>query len=294
MPSASLVDRLEPGDHVCWTFEDDLVRDAVLAAHVRAGVRAGHKVVYFPHSSSPEQVLEGLSGAGVDVAALTAAGQLGVHSAREAYLGTGRFDPAAMINGCLDACARARAEGYPGLRLAGDMAWAAEPVAGGDRLGWYEARVNEVYADGYAIGLCLYDGRLFPRSAMRPVLAAHPAAVDAATEEGWTPLLRIRRDPTAGGLRLEGGADLSNRGSLVAMLETLRDTDTGSLPVLDVTDLRFADVGTAHSILVAAARTGGLRVVGATAHLRRLLHFVGADRVPGLVIDRVAAVGARA
>jgi len=291
MTVATLIDRLEPGDHVCWTFQDDQSRDAALAAYVSAAVPAGHKVVHYPHSSTPGEVLDALTGAGIDVPALTATGQLEVHSAREAYLGTGRFDAGAMITGCLDACTQARADGWAGLRLSGDMAWAAEAVSGADRLGWYEAQVNRVYVDGYAIGLCLYDARLFPRAAMKPVLAVHPTAVDAATDAAWSPLLRLRRARQTAHLRLEGEADLSNRGSLVAVLETLPAAGTDGPPVLDVTALRFVDVGTAHSILVAAARLGGLRIVGAAPHLLRLLDLLGAGRVPGLVLDHDGALG---
>lgn len=288
MPDEALVGRLEPGDHICWTFMDDADRDRVLAEYVRVGLPLDHKVIYFPHATTPERTLAALEDAGLDVPALTAAGRLEVHGAREAYLGSGRFDPAAMVAGCLDACARARAEGYAGLRLAGDMSWAAEPVAGVEALSWYEAQVNQVYAGGYAMGLCLYDGRLFPRTRMSPVLAAHPGSVDPGTDAGWSPLLRIRRTVGSPGLKLEGATDLSNRGSLVALLEALEPGDGHLPPVLDVTALSFVDVPTAHSIIVAAARLGGLRVVGASAHLAQVLEFVGAGCLPGLMIDQGA------
>jgi anti-anti-sigma regulatory factor len=286
MVHAALIDRLEPGDHVCWTFRQDSDRDAVLAAYVAGALPRGQKVVYFSHATTPAQTLQALAQAGIDVEAVTSSGQLEVHSARSAYLGTGAFDPAAMVSGCLAACEEAKTAGFAGLRLAGDMSWAVEPVDGVDGLGGYEARVNEVYAGGYALGLCLYDGRLFAPARMKPLIAVHPGFVDPTTDDTWSPLMRLRWDADRTVLRVDGASDLSNRASLVALLDALPAGDGANRPVLDVSALDFADVATVHSIVVAAARSGGLRVIGASALLARLLDHVGASRVSGLVVER--------
>src|SRR5689334_1319376 len=130
MTAATLVDRLRPGDHVSWTVEDEASRGAVLVAYVQGGVRENHKVVYLSSTVSPERSLESMADAGLDVDLLVDTGRLAVHDAAEAYLGRGRFDPAALIGACAQACTRARAEGFAGLRMMGDMAWAAAPVGG--------------------------------------------------------------------------------------------------------------------------------------------------------------------
>jgi anti-anti-sigma regulatory factor len=94
-------------------------------------------------------------------------------------------------------------------------------------------------------------------------------------------LLRITHLVDEPGLRLDGETDVSNRGSLTALLDDL------TAPVLDVTALRFVDVATAHHLVDVAARAGTMRIVGASPQLARLLTFVGAGQVPGLVVEPV-------
>jgi MEDS: MEthanogen/methylotroph, DcmR Sensory domain/STAS domain len=284
--TATLVDRLRPGDHVSWTVDSDASRDAVLADYVRGGVRVNHKVVLLSAAVPPDRSLESLADAGIDVDCLVATGRLEVHDAAAAYLGGGRFEPRELIAASAHACTQARAAGFDGLRLMGDMAWAAAPVVDAEVLDTYEAQANAVYADGFAIGLCLYDRRLFDDERLTSARFAHPAAVTPSSTPDWTPMLRIRSLDDTAGLELAGEADLSNRGSLVAVLDELLDTPPNAEPpVLDVSRLRFADVATARCLVRAAVRVGALRIVGASPHLAGLLRFAGSDRTPQLTVE---------
>jgi anti-anti-sigma regulatory factor len=285
---STLIDRMRPGDHISWVFEDDDTRDRVLVAYVASAVAAQHKVLCFTHTCSPQHAVALLGEAGIAVDGLLGSGQLQIRGADEAYLSTGRFDVSTMIDTCVRFCAEARTEGYAGVRMLGDAAWAAGPVEGANRLEEYEAQVNRVFADGFAIGLCLYDRRLFDRARLAAVQAAHPGSVDTSTgcdaevaDDAWSPLLRITHLVDEPGLRLDGETDVSNRGSLTALLDDL------VAPVLDVTALRFVDVATAHHLVGVAARAGTMRIVGASPQLARLLAFAGAGQVPGLVIEPV-------
>ena len=304
MSEGAVVDAMRPGDHISWIVEDDASLGRILAAYVGGAVPARHKVACFVHATTPAETLAGLAGAGVDPEALLARGQLEILPARDAYLGPGRFDLHAMIDRCLLAVAQARAEGYAGLRLVGDMSWAAGCT--GDDLVEYEARVNRVYAGGYAIGLCLYDRRHFDADRLATLLAAHPGAVDGSVDEGraWAPLLRLRRTDGADGapvLRLAGEADISNRTAVTTVLDGLFDDGPFDGPsdgppdgppgqgrrpaTLDVSALRFVDVATAHHVVELADRCGGLRVVGVSEQLARLFDFAGSALVPGMVFE---------
>ena len=291
MSEGAVVDAMRPGDHISGIVEDDARLGRILAAYVGGAVPARHKVACFVHATTPAETLAGLAGAGVDPEALLARGQLEILAARDAYLGSGRFDLYAMIDRCLLAVAQARAEGYAGLRLVGDMSWAAGCT--GDDLVEYEARVNRVYAGGYAIGLCLYDRRRFGADRLATLLAAHPGAVDGSVDEGraWVPLLRLRRADGADGapvLRLAGEADISNRTAVTAVLDGLFDGSPEQgrrAATLDVSALRFVDVATAHHVVELADRCGGLRVVGVSEQLARLFDFAGAAQVPGMVLE---------
>lgn len=281
MADAALLDRLCPGDHVCWSFPDDAERRRVAIAYVRAGLRDRQQVVYVAAAVDPDTALAELSAGGVDTGAAVRGGGLRVADAGRVYLGGGAFDPAAGDAFWRAEIDRAHREGYRGLRALGDMAWAAGPVPGIGALPAYEAEVNRAYADGYAMAVCLYDRRLFGEVALAAIGRAHPATVTPCSSRLGVPLLRIVREPA--GLRLTGEADLSNRDALAAVLAHAVD-DGDRRVTLDLSRLEFADAY-ACELIVAAGRAapGRLRVAGARASVRRLLTLQGGDEVPGLL-----------
>jgi hypothetical protein len=272
MAGTGLLDRLELGDHLCLTFDDDDARLTAAAGYVRAGLRADQRILYF--GDEPDRVRAGL---GADGAAAVASGQLRLATPYDSYLIPGLFDPLATIDGWRTEAAQARADGYRGLRAMGDMSWAARPVPGADRLAWYEANVNRVFAEGAAMAVCLYDRRLFDDLALRRISEAHPGTVTpgAGAAVAAEPLLRIRRTTDPAGVRLDGEADLSNRAAVFAVLTRLAgDAGPSAGPLtVDVSGLRFADAATARLLIGVAP---WVRVVGCSGALRRLLAFHGA------------------
>jgi anti-anti-sigma regulatory factor len=280
-----LLGRLIPGDHVCWLVDDQGIRADGTAAYVRAGLTKHHKVMYC--GDDPDEVIAGLEARGVHTGAALSSGQLRVSTAEATYLAGGYFDAEATIDDWRQQSARARTEGYRGLRALGDMSWASRSVPGADRLPWYEAQVNRIFADGFAMGICLYDRRLFPPAALQHFTASHPGLISPETGEGQAPLLHVRRTVDPPGLRLLGEADLSNRRALSAVIEhLLDDADTTGRPLtIDVSELRFADGETARILVRAASRSRGLRMVGCSRSMTRLLAFHGADTIPGLTVE---------
>ena len=47
---------LEPGDHVCWTFDSEETRLDATAGFIRSGIRDEHKVVYYTADLAPSDV----------------------------------------------------------------------------------------------------------------------------------------------------------------------------------------------------------------------------------------------
>ena len=261
------LDRLRLGDHACVVFDDDATRLTALRRWFDAGLRDDHRILYH----GPAAYL------GPRAAAAAGRGQLRMATPESSYLAGGRFDPEATIAGWRHESATARADGYRGLRAAGDMSWGARPMPGGDRLAWYEANVSRVFADGAAMAVCLYDRRLFTDADLRRVCWAHPATVEAEP----APLLRATRTGTPPGIRLEGEAGTANRHALRTLLESLtEDTPAGAGEqlVVDIGGLTFLDAAAARILLrAAAADAARLRVVGCSPAMQRLLHFNGAN-----------------
>ncbi|MFC6086435.1 MEDS domain-containing protein [Sphaerisporangium aureirubrum] len=274
-----VIERLRPGDHVCVTYDDDEQRRAALVGSARAGVRHHHRLIYFA-GWPRETVLADLEAGGLDARGLLDAGQVQVRSSAEGYLPGGRFEPEAVIGCWSREIATARDRGYAGLRVIGDMTWAAGRVPGGERLEWYEAEVNRVFAGGYAMALCQYDRRLFAPERLACLSAAHPSTFTPNAPIGWRPLLRILRTDDPPGVRLAGEADASNRAALAATLAVLPDDFAGvEVPLtLDVERLRFADAAAARLLVRAAGSVpGGVRFVGCSPPLVRLMKLAGHD-----------------
>ncbi|MFC4533970.1 MEDS domain-containing protein [Sphaerisporangium dianthi] len=280
-----MIERLRPGDHVCWTFDREDQRVAAVTGYVKAGVRAGQKIIYFA-DSPPDTLLRELRDNGVDTRHLTRIGQLKVGHPENGYLTTGIFDPVAVLDTWQREIAMARRGGYSALRLIGDMTWAGAPDVGAERLHWYEAQVNRIFADGYAMAMCLYDRRLFDPGSLVRLSAAHPSTVDPTAVWNWRPLLRMERTGEPPGLRLIGEADASNRDALAATLaDLIDDMSRADAPVtLDVAGLRFADAAAAR-LLMSAANTAPpeVRITGCSLSLVKLMRLLGGEPRAGVV-----------
>lgn len=287
MAHPSAVEQLRLGDHVCWTCDgDDDWLDA-MARLVDAGVRRGEKVLYLTESLLPAALVAGLSARGLNADGALASGQLVVRRAREVYLAGGGFDPDATLRTLTRHIRQAREEGWAGLRIIGDMAWALSPAPGVDQLDRYEAGANRLFLEGGAMAVCQYDQRLFSASELRRAAIAHPGSTSVTVNGRWRPLLRIHRTAPSG-LRLVGEADMSNRRALASVLETLVTEHAlrDEAIVIDMTELAFAD-GAAVGLILRAARKapGGVRLVGCAPPVASLVSLLGAEAVAGLTMD---------
>ncbi|MDP9795076.1 hypothetical protein J2S43_003588 [Catenuloplanes nepalensis] len=267
-----MVETLQPGDHVCWAIGTDDEQLRVTARYIADGLARRHRIVYFTHSLLPQAVAAGLDARGVPVAEAVAAGQLRITSSSGGYLATGRFDAAAMPGAWAAEQEATRAAGWAGLRAIGDMAWAASRLPGSEDLAGYEARVNRVFAEGYAMALCLYDRRLFTAAELAPIIAAHPCAKGPATDEaGWEPGLRMRFTTAPPRLTLRGEIDASNRDAVAAMLDTLAEeaAAAGGTAEVDLSEAAVYDVATITRLVRDGRRT--YRLIGESPQLTKLI-----------------------
>ncbi len=95
----------------------------------------------------------------------------------DAYVRGGSFDPAGMISLLREETEKAAAEGYPCLRVTGEMSWALRGLPGSERLIEYESELNRFFPGSRCLALCQYDRRRFPAELLLRVLETHPVAV---------------------------------------------------------------------------------------------------------------------
>jgi len=149
----------------------------VVTSFLRQGLEQGEKVIYIVDTHTAATILGYLRDEGLDVESHLARGQLAVLTRDEAYMREGVFDPEGMIALLRDETEQALAEGYPALRVTGEMTWALRGLPGSKRLIEYEARLNEFFPGSQCLAICQYDRRRFDPAVLLEVLHTHPIAI---------------------------------------------------------------------------------------------------------------------
>ena len=162
------------GDHLCCIYETDAERKAAVVPYLRLGLERGEKILYIVDARTAQAVLRDLRDDGVDVEACLARGQLAILTRDDTYVRDGAFDPTAMLETLRETTEQAVAEGYPALRITGEMTWALRGLPGSDRLIEYESRLNDFFPGSRALALCQYDRRRFDPGVLLDVLRTHP------------------------------------------------------------------------------------------------------------------------
>jgi len=168
---------LEPGEHLCLLHDSEEERLAAVIPFLRRGLESKERCLYIACEGEADATLDGLSASGIDVEFERAREALVVSTVRDTYLRDGKFDPDQMVDLLRFEAERARHDGFAGLRVTGEMAWALGKHEGCERLVEYEAMATDVLKECGAIGLCQYDRQLFPSSLQREALRTHPVVV---------------------------------------------------------------------------------------------------------------------
>ena len=125
-------------------------RTAAATAFARAAIDRDARLMYIAAGALAERTLDAFAGAGIDVAARIASGQLAIRDASGTYLTAGAFDAEATFAMLRRECESAARDGWSGLRVAGEMGWARGRV---DTVLAYERLVDDLFRAGDAAGL---------------------------------------------------------------------------------------------------------------------------------------------
>jgi PAS domain S-box-containing protein len=169
---------LKQGDHICLIYETMAEQLAAAVPFLKQGLAQGERrCLYVAGHPSVEMIAQALAAAGVDVGHEREQGTLWMPTKEESYLKGGKFDPQAMIDFLRQAQTQALADGFTGLRAAGEMSWALGPEISSDQLIEYEALFNDFMANSRSIILCLYNRSHFDPAVIHDVLRTHPIAI---------------------------------------------------------------------------------------------------------------------
>ncbi len=160
------------GSHACFFYRDLGERDTCLRSFVNDGLLLGEKAILILDESSDRDLADRL---GLEQA--TQAGQVRFLDPSLGYLRDGRFDPDEVLRGFVQAVHAALAEGYAGLRLAGELGCLLQAGVDPHTILAYERQAEKILSGLPCSALCLYDRRIFPPESLLEALVAHPHAV---------------------------------------------------------------------------------------------------------------------
>jgi PAS domain S-box-containing protein len=175
---ATLLESLQPHDHLCLIYESKEERRAAAIPFIAIGLKRGEKCMYVVDTSTTDDVRRYLAEEGIDVFSVEQSGQLAVLHETEAYTREGSFDPDRMIALLIEETEKAVASGYPALRVTGEMTWVLHGHPGSEKALEYEAKLNRDLFPRYpCLAICQYDRWQFDPEVIKGVIMTHPLLV---------------------------------------------------------------------------------------------------------------------
>jgi hypothetical protein len=173
-------ERIPPGSHICQLYSKVTEIPSVTARLIRVGLSLSEKCLFVAAPAQIKEFREELHKLQVDVDAMTATGQLILHSEREVFLAHGkRFDPYLLLSSHQTFTAQALRDGWQAARISIDMTWLLKDIATPELILKYEAASDAVFTFQNApiIALMHYDhSKLMPNLVVE-LLKLHPISV---------------------------------------------------------------------------------------------------------------------
>jgi hypothetical protein len=198
--------------HLALFYRTHAEQMRVITTYVARGIRQGERVVYLFDENDVETIRDALAGVGLDVDSLQAAGQLTLIDANEIYSDSA-FDPIESVDAFRDLAADAVADGYDGLRVAGENSWSFGLDCSFDEVMEFEHRFDEACPELPVTALCQYSLDQFAEEEVGKALQTHEVIIYRET-------LCTNPYYTSPEEAIEYGAPLSN---VALLLEQTRD-----------------------------------------------------------------------
>lgn len=179
MASALHIVSFTRGDHICLFYRDLKDQLSTAVPFIAIGLRRNERCFCVLPKPVHSSLLEALSDDEINTRKEIERGALLLTTPEETYLQDGGFDRARMTKLLEAKVKEALAHGFQGFRAAGDLSWAAQDTSCCAQLPEYEIMMSEFYPQRPALGLCMYDVRLFDPNQLRELMQIHQSAVSS-------------------------------------------------------------------------------------------------------------------
>lgn len=173
MPEQSI--SLSPGEHVCHFFEGFADQKAVTLPFLREGLENDEHCIFIPNEKPVDDWLMEFQAYGIDVVHEVKRGALRILG-KEAWRQPGDFNAIVKARETLGMFDEVLAR-FPGIRIAGDAAWALNPELPVEQLCHWEATANLVYEGLPVRAVCQYKLSAHSPQALHTALRTHASVV---------------------------------------------------------------------------------------------------------------------
>ncbi|MBF0380130.1 MAG: MEDS domain-containing protein [Magnetococcales bacterium] len=165
------------GVHMCLIYSDEKERQSVIGKFIDQGLKDGHLTGYFGNSPDEETIRQELKDIGVVLPDDSEKQKLQVANAQGVYCPDNCFNPDKMLDVLKSYHDNAKTDGWPSVRVSGEMGWSLHDIPGSNRLFEYESAVNDLMKNRPFAAICQYDARLFTGEAILAAMKVHPVMI---------------------------------------------------------------------------------------------------------------------
>jgi hypothetical protein len=277
------VEQMRLGDHAFAHYGDDNARWQVPAVFTQRGLGRGEKVIILGDPAvPPDEACQRMAAFGGRAEQARARGQLVFSSMRALIHPDRAFTTRRQLSRLREETARARWEGYAGLRAFIDMAWVRDLGTDVEGVIRREKSAGGLFAGRRYAEICSYDRRSFAPAVVEEMRASHRVAL--LERPGELQAWHSHRE-----VHLVGDADVLTRERFRDVIGTLLRPAPGGV-LVDLSRLCFLSAGCAGDLIRLVTRGDGYdRVVIRCSGLHaRTLRYLGAAQIGRLVLDVVA------
>ncbi|MBC7190670.1 PAS domain S-box protein, partial [Candidatus Aerophobetes bacterium] len=168
-------EKLLPPCHLCLVYENEKQWEKSILFFIKEGFKRKEKCIYIADIHTQEKVRKLLERENIPAGKLEKLGQLIISHSSEVYTKEGRFDPDRMIEFLKKEEKKALSQGYPALRVTGEMSWVLKGEPGSEKILEYEAKLNrDFFPKSRCIALCQYHRKDFPPDIIKGIILTHP------------------------------------------------------------------------------------------------------------------------
>lgn len=172
-----IISTVKPGEHLCCIYGSKREQLSIVIPFITSGLEKGEKCFYIVDENTVEDIKSAFKKLKKDILKYIESGQFTFLTSEDAYIKGGYFDPDRMIELLRECEGQAMDEGYPSLRVTGEMTWVFSNLPGVDRLMEYEAKLNYFFPGSSVSAICQYNERRFDAAVLLDVLRTHPKIV---------------------------------------------------------------------------------------------------------------------